>query len=56
MLTSKIIQILPNKKNGGEHASTSFFHYNFIALCEDGSLWGYNADNEEGGETWELIN
>ena len=47
--TSKIIQILPNNKHGDEHSSTSFFHYNFIALCKDGSLWGYTE------EKWERI-
>lgn len=41
--TSKVIQIIPNNKQGEEHRGTEFYRYNFLALCEDGSLWGFEA-------------
>lgn len=54
--TRKIIQILPNNKHGDEHRGTKYYYYNFIALCDDGSLWGITSSSRDGAcDNWERI-
>lgn len=51
--TSKIKHILNNDQE--RHKGTNFYFYSYVALCEDGSLWGLKAGSSHCPNEWSCI-